>query len=53
MIYSLRTRLLASFLIAITLPLAVLGLYAVQSLERATLDHLLADLTANAQLASA
>jgi signal transduction histidine kinase len=53
MIYSLRTRLLASFLIAITLPLAVLGLYAVQALERATLDHLLADLTANAQLAAA
>lgn len=53
MIHSLRTRLLASFLIAITLPLAVLGLYAVRALEQATLDHLLADLTANAQLAAA
>jgi signal transduction histidine kinase len=50
---SLRSRLLASFLIATLLPLAVLGLYAVPALERATLAHLLANLTATARLAAA
>jgi signal transduction histidine kinase len=50
---SLRTRLLASFFIATVLPLAVLGVYAIPALERATLDHLLANLTATARLAAA
>lgn len=50
---SLRTRLLVSFFIAIALPLAVLGVYAVRALERATLDHLLANLTATARLTAA
>ncbi len=50
---SLRTRLMASFFIASALPLAVLGLYAVRALESATLDHLLANLTATARLAAA
>jgi two-component system, OmpR family, sensor histidine kinase BaeS len=50
---SLRTRLLASFFIAIALPLAVLGVYAVRALESATLDHLLINLTATARLAAA
>lgn len=50
---SLRTRLLTSFFVAIALPLAVLGLYAIRALERATLDHLLANLTAIARLTAA
>jgi signal transduction histidine kinase len=50
---SLRTRLLASFFVAIALPLAVLGLYAVRALERATLDHLLDNLRATARLTAA
>jgi signal transduction histidine kinase len=50
---SLRTRLLASFLVATALPLAVLGLYAVPALESATLAHLLTNLTATARLAAA
>jgi len=50
---SLRSRLLASFFIAIALPLAVLGVYAVRALESATLDHLLINLTATARLAAA
>jgi two-component system sensor histidine kinase BaeS len=50
---SLRTRLLASFFVAIALPLAALGLFAVQALERATLDHLLDELAALAREAAA
>jgi signal transduction histidine kinase len=50
---SLRTRLLASFFIANTLPFTVLGLYAVYALENATLDHLVTDLTAMARLVAA
>jgi len=50
---SLRTRLLASFFIAIALPLTVLGLYAVRALEHATLDYLLGNLTAMARLVAA
>jgi len=51
--YSLRTRLLASFFVAIAIPLAVLGLYVVPAIEQATLDHLLANLTLTARLAAA
>jgi two-component system, OmpR family, sensor histidine kinase BaeS len=50
---SLRTRLLVSFFIAIALPLAVLGMYAVPAIEHATLDHLLINLTLSARLAAA
>jgi signal transduction histidine kinase len=50
---SLRTRLLVSFFIAIALPLAVLGMYAVPAIEHATLDHLLTNLRLSARLAAA
>src|SRR5579864_6942342 len=50
---SLHTRLLASFFVAIALPLAVLGIYAVPAIERATLDHLLTNLTLTARLTAA
>jgi two-component system, OmpR family, sensor histidine kinase BaeS len=50
---SLRTRLLASFFVAIALPLAVLGMYAVPAIERATLDYLLTNLTLTARLTAA
>jgi signal transduction histidine kinase len=50
---SLRTRLLASFFIAIALPLTVLGLYAVTAFENATFDHLVTNLAAMARLVAA
>jgi signal transduction histidine kinase len=53
MALSLRTRLLASFFVAIALPLAVLGMYAVPAIERAALDQLLRNLTLTARLAAA